>query len=110
MAKLQNLLLKSERGQSAVEYILLLAVISSISYAFFNNAKFKAFFGKNSGYFTSLRQGMSYSYRYGRELKGDTDFDTAMSFDYRSPQHDTYYDRRTNKSRFFTGVNEYGAP
>ena len=109
MEKFQNYrFIKNNKGQSAVEYILLLAVISSISYAFFNNRKFKEFFGKDSSYFSSLQQGMAYSYRYGRELKRDTNYEQAMSFNYSSPQHDTYYDKTTNKSRFFTGVDPYG--
>jgi len=108
MAKLQNSLLKNPYGQSAVEYILLLAVLSSIGYAFFNNPKFKSFFGSNSTYFTSLKQGMAYSYRYGRELKRDTDYESAMSFEYNTNQHDTYFDATTGKSRFFTGIEEYG--
>ncbi len=109
MEQLQNFRLRiNNKGQSAVEYILLLAVISSISYAFFNNQKFKEFFGKNSNYFTGLQQGMAYSYRYGRELKRTDNYEQAMSFNYSSPQHDTYYDNKTNKSRFFTGQLPYG--
>lgn len=44
MAKLQtSVLLKNKKGQSVVEYILLLAVISSIGYSFYNNRAFKDF-------------------------------------------------------------------
>lgn len=52
MAKLQTpVLLKNKKGQSVVEYILLLAVLSSIGYSFYNNRAFKEFIRGDAGLF-----------------------------------------------------------
>ncbi|MBC7715276.1 MAG: hypothetical protein H7177_18160 [Rhizobacter sp.] len=110
MAKLQNSdFLKNKKGQSVVEYILLLAVISTIAFSFYNNRRFKEFMGGKTGLFAYLRQGMEYSYHYGREYKIDEGtYDESMDFNYSTNKHDTYFDRKTNRSRFFAGINAYG--
>ena len=80
MAKLQNIIfLKDSKGQSAVEYILLLAVLSSIGYAFYQNKNFKDFIKGEKGLFASLEKRMEYSYRYGRELDENVDLEDAMA-------------------------------
>ena len=109
MAKLQTpVLLKNKKGQSVVEYILLLAVISSIGYSFYNNRAFKEFIRGDVGLFANLRKRMEYSYRYGREMNEDVDHAEAMSFQYQTNKHDTYYNSTTGISRFFGGLDPYG--
>ena len=109
MAKLQNIIfLKDSKGQSAVEYILLLAVLSSIGYAFYQNKNFKDFIKGEKGLFASLEKRMEYSYRYGRELDENVDLEEAMAFKYQTNKHDTYYDAKVNQSRFFSGLEPYG--
>lgn len=108
MAKLFSIeILRSNRGQSAVEYILLLAVISSLGYTFYNNKKFKDLIKGKDGMFATMKKGMSYSYRYGLELKSDTPFDEKRDFDYQTNKHDTYLNPNENKSRFFSGTGPY---
>ena len=108
MAKLQNSdLLRNSKGQSVVEYILLLAVISSLTFALYNSRNFKEFIKGDVGFFDAIRKRMEYSYRYGRELDADVDYDQAMSFDYGSNKHDTYYNAKENSSRFFAGQDVY---
>ena len=109
MAKLQNLvLLRNKKGQSVVEYILLLAVLSSLSFALYNSTRFKSFIKGDVGFFDSIRKRMEYSYRYGRELNGDVvDYDSAMEFSYGDNKHDTYYNQQENSSRFFAGQDAY---
>ncbi len=109
MAKLQNsFFLKDEKGQSVVEYILLLVVVSALSITVLNNRKFKEFVGGETGLFVAIRKSMEYSYRYGRELNADADYDAAMSFNYQSNKHDTYFNTKENTSRFFGGAEPYG--
>lgn len=109
MAKLQSSnFLGNSKGQSAVEYILLLAVIASISFAFYRNKNFKEFMKGDKGLFVALRHSMEYSYRYGRELGPNVDYDNAMSFKYQTNKHDTYYNPEENRSRFFSGLAPYG--
>ncbi len=108
MAKLQNLvLLKNKKGQSVVEYILLLAVLSSLSFALYNSTRFKSFIKGDVGFFDSIRKRMEYSYRYGRELNADVEYDSAMEFSYGDNKHDTYYNKQENSSRFFAGQDAY---
>lgn len=109
MAKLQNLVfLRNSKGQSVVEYILLLAVLSSLAFGLFNNKKFKGLLNGNQGLFVSLRNRMEYSYRYGRELNSDVDVETAMAFRYQTNQHDLYFSPKENQSHFFSGGDPYG--
>ena len=109
MAKFKNIIfLRNDKGQSAVEYILLIAVLSSIGYSFYNNKRFKEFMGGEKGFFVALRKGMEYSYRYGRPLDDEVDYDKAMEFSYQSKEHDLYYSKKDNRTHFFTGTNAYG--
>lgn len=108
MAKSFSLrLLRNNLGQTAVEYILLLAVISSLSYTFYNNKRFKSFMAGKDGMFAVMKKGISYSYRYGLEYKKDVSFEDKMQFDYTSKNHDTYYNADGDSSRFFAGSEAY---
>ena len=100
-------ILKNNFGQSAVEYIMLLAVISSLAYVFLNNQRFKAFISGKDGMFAMMAQGMSYTYRYGVDLKPGVDPSSKMSFEYSSREHDTYFNSDSTNSRFFSGVQSY---
>lgn len=107
VAKFKNNYLLNTRGQSVVEYILLLAVLSALGFTVFNNARFKDFMA-GKGFFENIRKGMEYSYRYGRELKSASDYERGSTFEYTSYSHDSYYNTEKDQSRFFTGVNKYG--
>ena len=110
MAESQNTnFLKNAKGQSLVEYILLLVVISSLGYSMYNTKRFKDFIGGNQGLFLTMRKGIAYSYRYGREYNRDIDYDEKMNFEYKTNQHDTYFNKEQGNSRFFTGINAYGS-
>ncbi len=86
-------LVKSQRGQSAVEYILLLAVVASVAFAVLNSDLFKKLIGENSSVFKTAKSYMEYSYRHG--LAGFESSDSYM----KGGTHETYY---TNENtRFF---------
>ena len=102
-----HFLIENKKGQSLVEYVLLIAVITSIAFAFLHNRRFKDFMSGKNGYFATLREGMSYSYRYGREYSQDVDFDTAMNYNYGTNTHDTYLHSAT-MTRFFSSKEPYG--
>ena len=109
MAKFElHYILKNRSGQSVVEYILLLAVLSALSISVLNNTAFKGFIAGNSGLFLSIRKGMEYSYRYGIPVSADTDLDQARSFNLQSNKHELYFNKKENASRFFTGSETYG--
>lgn len=109
MAKYRlSFILKNQSGQSAVEYILLLAVLSALTFSVLNNAAFKDFMAGNSGLFLTIRKGMEYSYRYGLPSSPDIDLDEKRDFDLQSNKHDLYFNTKENASRFFTGPVPYG--
>ncbi len=103
-------LLTNKRGQTVVEYILLLAVISSLSYAFYNNKRFKNFLAGKDGMFFMMKKGISYSYRYGIEYNPEVPFESKMEYEYGSNGHDTYFNAKDNKSHFFSGADVYPPP
>lgn len=107
VAKSKNSYLLNSRGQSIVEYILLLAVLSALAFTVFNNARFKEFMA-GKGFLEGIRKGMEYSYRYGREMKAG-DYERGANFGYNSYAHDSYFNSEKNETRFFTGVTKYGA-
>lgn len=108
MAKLRTVkILKNNKGQSVVEYILLLSVIVSISYIIYHNRRFQAFARGDAGFFASMKKGISYSYRYGRDVNTASNYDNQMNFEYQSSGHDTYFNSQEGQSRFFMGLKEY---
>ena len=104
MAKLFSYkVLKQNSGQSLVEYVFLVAVVSALTVTVFKSAKFQQIFQGQSGFFTTIRQGMVYSYRYGVQFKESEGAD--MAFDYSSASHDTY--SKNGNSRFFASKTKY---
>lgn len=100
-------LLISQSGQSIVEYILLLAVLSSLGYTVFNNKRFKDFLKGKDGMFATMKTGMGYSYRYGLEYNSSIEAEEKASYEYADNKHDTYLNPTLNESRFFTGTEAY---
>ncbi len=101
MAK-QTRNLLDDSGQSVVEYILLLAVITSLAFTVYSNPKFKQFFGER-GFFEAMRGRIGFAYRYGYEGN-----DPAEEFQYTNNKHKTYLNEESNSSRFFSPIDEYG--
>jgi len=98
--------LNSEKGQGVVEYILLIAVITSIAFTILNSKKFKEFTKGNKGFVRSMQTGISYSYRYGRDYQSAKNAENAQSFNYESGKHDTYLNDE-GKSHYFFGLDHY---
>jgi hypothetical protein len=109
MAQFKSFKILNNHGQGTVEYILLLAVVISISYVVFNSKAFKSFAAGDTGMFSTVKKGMVYSYRYGREYNSSEDFDAAMVFEYTSNQHDLYFNKKENGTHFFSGTGKYPA-
>jgi Flp pilus assembly pilin Flp len=93
----------NQSGQSAVEYILLLSVISVLTFSVVNSKRFKDFMGPDSSFFAAIRSRVEFSYRHGFNGKAEDD-KTNNNY---SQFHETYYDYETGKSRFFSGAGVY---
>lgn len=100
-------ILTNQKGQGVVEYILLIAVLTSIGYAFYNNRRFKELIKGTDGMFATMKKGMSYSYRYGRQFDPNSDFEGPASFEYDTNKHDLYFNSEQGQTRFFSGVDPY---
>lgn len=102
MEKLGKFLLKDEKGQSAVEYIMLLAVIVSLSFTVFNNKIFLKYMGPDSAYFGAIRSYLGYSYRYG--LPGAEDKEDFNSYE---RAHPSYVNELSGQTRYFFPLEAY---
>jgi len=97
-------ILKDNKGQSALEYILLLMVVVSLSATVFKSDAFKNFMGPDSVYFEALRKRFEYTYRFGSPpIPGTAEGDSNAY----STRHDNYYNTTRGQTRFFTPVESY---
>lgn len=101
--------LKSQRGQTAVEYILLLAVAVSLVLTFYRSEAFKKLFGPQGQIGNKIKSQSEFAYRHafsasgpGRSRPADpsrTNRDIKV--------HPSYADG-TGETRFFGPKNTYG--
>lgn len=94
--------MKSEQGQTMVEYILLLAVAVGLVYTLMNSALFKRIFGNKGTFGGALKASSEYNYRHGTPIGSLPD----VPRENRTPNtHPTYSDG--SESRFFGPKNKY---
>jgi hypothetical protein len=89
-----------DRGQSTVEYILLLAVIVFVVNAVFQSNLFKDFFGTNGKFAKSFRAETEFSYRHtlrGREFYSTPNYNGT---------HKSYIHQGAT-TRFFGAMDAY---
>jgi len=91
--------MKNQKGQSTIEYILLLVVVVSIAGGLMNSDAFKRFVGEDSELMQKMVRQMTYAYRHGR--LGEVD---ESNYD---REHETYFNKDEDRSRFFTPINVY---
>lgn len=102
MARSRNIFTINQRGQSAIEYILLIAVISSLIGFVFKSQEFQRVFGEDGEFAKNFRSEIEFSYRHalqGRQLWTQPNYnDTHLS--YQNPSCG-------NRSRFFGAADPY---
>lgn len=95
--------MKLQRGQSTIEYVLLLAVVMLLISVVFKSPLFSKLLGEDSSFFKILKDRMEFSYRHthagANPDEGQRDISTAA-------QHDSY--SKNSKSRFAGATSEYG--
>ncbi len=89
------------RGQSAVEYILMLAVVASLAATVLNSQMFKDLFGSDSKVFAKFARKIEYTYRHGVNGNLDTNSQNPPF----GSAHDTYF--KGGQSRFFMPKKSY---
>lgn len=89
--------LKSEKGQTIVEYILLMVVAFSLVLTFYNSTFFKSIFGKDGKLGQKAKSQAEFAYRHGFQSTepdipvGNRDINI----------HPTYSDQGAGTTRFF---------
>lgn len=97
----KDYLLLNSKGQSTVEYILLLAVVLSLSLVVLKSDSFQNFFGKESNFFKAMKDRVEVSYRHAYVFPIEDD-----TTNYSTPHKS--YAQDANTSRFFVGTEPYG--
>ncbi len=97
-------ILKS-RGQSTVEYILLLAVVISIIYLLVNSQRFKDLLGEGGTLATRMKGTTEWNYRFASP--GNEEF---AQINYPNGRHPTYWNGATNTTHFIGPKKPYPAP
>ena len=81
-----GILSNNRRGQSLVEYIMLIAVLSVLTFSILNSAVFKEFFGEESSFFEETRKYLQFTYQHGRPKVGGK----INEANYAGARHATY--------------------
>ena len=106
-------LLRTDRGQSTVEYILLLVTVMFLVGLVMKSPLFADLLGDDSNFFRVLKNRMEYSYRYAHEPTGGVDpsgsgRDDGPLSDPKS--HTSYAADDDNSSRFAGNTSPYPGP
>lgn len=93
-----------QRGQTLVEYILLLAVAVSLVITFYNSDIYKRLFGEKGELAAKIRNDSEFSYRHGYTRGNNGDI-SATNRD--GSIHPTYHNENQSGSRFFSAKDPY---
>lgn len=97
--------LNSEKGQTLVEYILLIVVALSLALTFYNSEIFKRLFGPQGELGKKIKHQNEFSYRHAYF---PTDNDVDPPKDTREgATHPSYYNMQSNETRFFGPKDKY---
>jgi hypothetical protein len=99
--------LKNEKGQTVVEYILLLAVSASLVMTFYRSSTFKKLFGDQGVVGQVYKRESEWGYRHAY-LSGSKE--GANSLPYTSArEHPSYFNSSEGRTRFFGPSDPYPA-
>ena len=102
--EVRNQKLLSQRGQTVVEYILLLAVSASLIVTFYRSSAFQRFFGSQGqlGKVHKLESEWGYRHALASGRVPETNQPKASA-----SEHPSYYNASKNASRFFGASDAY---
>lgn len=93
----------SQRGQSTVEYVLLLAVVVAILAAIVNSAAFRDRFGEGGRFAKAIKGELQWNYRFGSQGREPG----TVRIPYPGGTHPSYYNGTRNTSHFFGPKEPY---
>ena len=97
------MVLKNQKGQTVVEYILLLAVVLSLVVTFYNSKAFQRIFGEQGQLGESIKNNSEFGYRHAFPRGSDG----LNQPDYPGISHPSYYDAKNGTTRFFGPRDPY---
>ena len=95
--------MKNQKGQSVIEYVLLLGVVMLFILVVIRSTAFDNFLGEGSPFFKILRERFVYTYCQGRKGNDPT---KCHSVNYNNPEDHPSYSAN-GVSRFFSGKEKY---
>ncbi|MBA2406356.1 MAG: hypothetical protein H0V66_16380 [Bdellovibrionales bacterium] len=101
------MVIKNQRGQTVVEYILLLSVAMSLVVTFYRSATFQRFFGSQGELGRAYKVDSEWGYRYAS--MSDIDRTTAEPNTPKpsAEEHASYYNKAKSQSHFFGPSDAY---
>ena len=102
--------IRNEKGQTLVEYILLLAVAISLVLTFYNSEAFKRLFGSHGRIGLRIKQESEFSYRHAYGIDyASKEIPSDISPDNKDiAVHPSYWDPKNSGTRFFGPRDPYG--
>jgi len=92
-----------QRGQSTVEYILVLAVVVSLALVILGRTSiFKKYLSRDSMFIDGVKNYWEYTYRHAGDPNGRTNADSVVG-----EQHDLYQNTAEGGSHFFIPAKAY---
>lgn len=89
----------NQKGQSLVEYMLVILVSVSIAYSILNSDLVRDYFGENGTLATNFKLELEYSYRHAVRGRKKT------NKNYNAPTHESY--KTNGDTRFFGPLQRY---
>lgn len=99
----RNVHILNHRGQSTVEYILLLAVVVSLIFTITSSQRFKDLLGEGGSFATTMKSEMEWNYRFASQ--GRSSVNTII---FPNAFHPAYYNINRNTTRFIGPIKPYG--
>lgn len=102
--------LRSQRGQTVVEYILLFSVAISLVLTFYKSAAFKRLFGEQGMLGNQIKKQNEFSYRHALSASGPSRVipDDVPRENRDGATHPSYADSANGGTRFFGPKSAYG--
>jgi hypothetical protein len=96
--------INNQRGQTVVEYILLLAVAMSLVVTFYKSAAFQRFFGEQGELGQLYKQEAEWGFRHAHLNGRYTETNAPKAS---AEEHSSYYNSNVSETRFFGPSDPY---
>lgn len=98
------MVIRNQKGQTVVEYILLLAVAMSLVLTFYKSATFQRFFGDQGELGQIYKQETEWGYRHAHINGRYTEKNEPKAS---AEEHSSYYNSNVSQTRFFGPSDPY---